>query len=507
MKFLKQPLSLTIVCSILSIFTLVAYHAPFFGVVFDNSDWSFNGLLIRGGLAIVMLVLNFFFYYLLLYAGRVVGRWLLAVLFVGNAITLYFINTYEVLITDKMMGNVFNTQYSEASAYFSFQAVMYVLFLGILPATYVLMQRIRYGSFKRAAANIGTSLGLALVVVLANMPNFTWIDKNATQIGSLLMPWSYIVNSVRFYNEQKKLNEKEILLPDATISTTSKDVCVLVIGESSRRDHFSLYGYERQTNPLLAADSVTVLPAKSAATYTTAGVKAILDHKPTSKLYEILPNYLNRAGVDVMWRTSNWGEPPVHIEKYQKAAEQLKMLYPDVNSEYDEILLAGLEEEILACDKDKQFIVLHTSTSHGPTYFKKYPSQFEQFRPVCTTVEMSKADHAELINAYDNTILYTDYLLHSLIEILKRVPNRRVCMLYVSDHGESLGERGLYMHGVPMSMAPDEQVDIPFIVWHNDTSLHVKPIDEAEQYHVFHSVLNFFGINSPIFDPTMSIFE
>ena len=142
MKFLKQPLSLTIVCSILSIFTLVAYHAPFFGVVFDNSDWSFNGLLIRGGLAIVMLVLNFFFYYLLLYAGRVVGRWLLAVLFVGNAITLYFINTYEVLITDKMMGNVFNTQYSEASAYFSFQAVMYVLFLGILPATYVLMQRI-----------------------------------------------------------------------------------------------------------------------------------------------------------------------------------------------------------------------------------------------------------------------------------------------------------------------------------------------------------------------------
>lgn len=508
MKFLKKPLSLAAICSVLSLFTLIAYHFPFFCVVFDNSDWSFNGLLIRCGLAIVMLALNYFFYYLLLYAGRIVGKIVLAITFIGDAVALYFINAYEVLITDKMMGNVFNTQYSEASAYFSWQAVAYVLFLGVVPAVYVLAQRINYGTFKRATANIGSALALVLIVVIANMPNFTWIDKNAPQIGSLLMPWSYTINSVRYYNAQKNLNKKEILLPDATIATTSKDVCVLVIGESARSDRFSLLGCERQTNPLLSADNVTALKASAAATYTTAGVKAILDYMPTSNLYEILPNYLYRTGVDVVWRTSNWGEPPVHIEKYQKASEQLKTMYPEADSQYDEILLAGLKDEILNSSKDKLFIVLHTSTSHGPTYYKKYPAAFEHFKPVCTTVEMSKADQTELFNAYDNTILYTDYILHSLIEILREIPERRACMLYVSDHGESLGENGLYMHGVPLSMAPAEQVDIPFIVWHNDPTRNVNSeIENVGQYHVFHTVLDFMGIKSPIFDPTKTIFE
>ena len=507
MKLLKNKISLTLFCAVLSTFTLLAYHAPFFKVVFENSDNSLNGVLIRGGLALVMLALNFLIYYLLLFAGRVVGRCILAISFIGNALTLYFIDSYEVLVTDKMMGNVFNTQYSEASAFFSWQTVLYLLFLGITPCIYLFWRKVEYGTLKRAAANIGIALVIVASMVFANFKNFTWIDKNATQIGSLLMPWSYVVNSVRYYNSVKKMNEKEILLPDATIATKSKDVCVLVIGESARSDHFSLLGYERQTNPLLEADNVIAIAAQSAATYTTAGVKAILDHKPTSKLYEILPNYLYRTGVDVLWRTSNWGEPPLHIERYYKAGEELKQLYPEVDSQYDEILLAGLKEEILTSTSDKLFIVLHTSTSHGPTYYKKYPKEFEIFSPVCTTVEMSKADHNELMNAYDNTILYTDYILHSLIEILRDVPERRSCMLFISDHGESLGENNLYMHGVPMSMAPKEQVEIPLIVWSSDPTLKVRTIDNVGQYHIFHSVLDFLGVESPIFNSEKTIFE
>ena len=507
MKLLKNKISLTLFCAILSLFTLVAYHAPFFRVVFENSDNSLNGALIRGGLAIVMFALNFLIYYLILFAGRVVGRCILAILFLGNSITLYFINSYEVLITDKMMGNVFNTQYSEASAYFSLPGVLYFLLLGVVPCIYLFWRKVEYGSVKRAGANLGVALLVVATMVFANFKNFTWIDKNATQIGSLLMPWSYVVNSVRYYNSVKKMNEKEILLPDATIATKSKELCVLVIGESARSDHFSLLGYERQTNPLLEADDVVALVAKSAATYTTAGVKAILDHKPTSKLYEVLPNYLYRTGVDVVWRTSNWGEPPLHIERYYKAGEELKKRHPEVDSQYDEILLAGLKEEILASASDKLFVVLHTSTSHGPTYYKKYPKEFELFSPVCTTVEMSKADHGELINAYDNTILYTDYLLHSLIEILRSIPERRSCMLFISDHGESLGENNLYMHGLPMSMAPKEQVEIPLIVWSSDPAVKVRAIEDVGQYHIFHSILDFLGVESPIFNSDMTLFE
>lgn len=344
-----------------------------------------------------------------------------------------------------------------------------------------------------------------LAVALINMQNWPWIDRHAPKIGSLIMPWSYVVNSVRYYNSERKRNRKEIPLPDARIATDSRDVCVLVIGESARRANFSLYGYGRPTNPLLERDSVTALMADAAATYTTAGVKAILDHKPTNKLYEILPNYLYRNGVDVVWRSANWGEPPLHIDKHYGTRE-LKARYPEADDRYDGILLAGLRDEILSSDKDKLLIVLHTSTSHGPTYYKKYPAGFEVFKPVCTTVEMSKADPGELMNAYDNTIVYTDYLIHSVIEILRDVP-RRSCLIFVSDHGESLGEGNLYMHGVPMLVAPKEQIEIPFLVWTSDGELKADAGKQVGQYHVFHSILRFLGIDSPVYDESLDIFS
>lgn len=504
-NFLKERVSLTFVSAVLSIFTLIAFHWPFFGHVVKNVEGDFNGALITVGLVVIMLALNFFFYYLVLFLGRVVGKFILAFLFLGNAVCLYFINTYQVLVTDKMMGNVFNTQYSEASGFFSWHALLYVLFLGILPCIYIFACRIDYGKTKRFFARTGLSLGLAVLIALVNIQNWPWIDRHATQLGSLLMPWSYTINSIRFYNAEKKRNRKEIPLPDAKIVTDSKDVCVLIIGESARRENFSLYGYDRQTNPLLEKDSVTALVADAAATYTTAGVKAILDHKETGKLYEILPNYLFRNGVDVVWRTANWGEPPVHIEKYYKVKD-IKNMYPDADTGYDGVLLTGLKEDILSSSKDKMLVILHTSTSHGPTYNKKYPAEFEVFTPVCTTVEMAKADKQELMNAYDNTIVYTDYLVHSVIEILKEIPQRRSCVMFVSDHGESLGEGNLYMHGVPMAVAPKEQVEIPFIVWTSDKNMKIDPDRKVGQYHVFHSVMTFMGIDSPIYNSELDIF-
>ena len=501
----KQKRSITLISALLSVYTLLAYHYPVFKVIVENLEGGFNGVIITVGFAVLMLATNFFFYNLLLYFTRTVGKWITAFTLIGDAIMLYFVNTYDVLVTDSMMGNVFNTRYSEASGYFSLSAVLYVVFLGILPATLLILQQIDYKSLKRFGINTGIALATMVAMVAININNFTWIDRHATKLGSLLMPWSYTVNSVRYYNAERKRNQKEILLPDATITNSRKEVVVIIIGESARSQNFSLYGYDKKTNPLLENQAVTALTAKSAATYTTAGVKAILDHKPTDKLYEILPNYLYRAGVDVVWRTANWGEPPVHIEKYQKVAD-LKAAYPDADDKYDGILTVGLKEVVESSTADKVLIVLHTSTSHGPTYYSKYPSEFEHFTPVCTTVEMAKAVPEELINAYDNTILYTDYLVNEVIESMKSLTDYRSCVMFISDHGESLGENNLYMHGVPMAMAPKEQVEIPFIVWTSDSSK-IKAIDEAGQYYIFHSTMDFLSIDSPVYDSQMSIFE
>lgn len=507
-EFLRSKAPLWAVCLILSIFTLIAFHIPFFRVAVSNIESGFNGVMIIVSLAVLMLALNFFLYYFLLWCFRVAGKIIVALSLIIDAGCLYFINTYDTLLDDTMMGNVFNTQYSEASGFFSLAFVLYLLLLGVIPAIYVILRKIDYSSAKRMFAFNGSSLGLVLIIALANMSNWPWIDRNATVLGSLLLPWSYSVNSIRYQIKEHKMNREEILLPDAVFTEPDeKRVCVLVIGESARQDHFSLYGYPRQTNPLLSnQERLTAIRADAAATYTTAGVKAILDSRPTDKLYEILPNYLYRAGAEVVWRTSNWGEPPVHIEKYQNP-EALLEQYPHADPAYDGILFEGLKDEILSSGKSKVLLIIHTSISHGPAYNKRYPAEFEHFTPVCNTVEMAKADHDELMNSYDNTIIYTDYLLSEAIKQLEALPKEwESCLMYVSDHGESLGEGNLFMHGVPISIAPREQIEIPFLVWTSEGSRDVKTLDKVGQYHVFHSVMSFLGAESEVFDEKMNIF-
>ena len=500
----KRPLSVVWFSAVVSLFTLIAYHKPLFGYVADNVEGS--GAVIIISFALLIIVFNFMFTMLFMRLLRMVGRIIIALLFVANGAALYFVNTYEVLLTRDVMGNLFNTRVSEASGFVSVDMFLYLILLGIVPAIYVLCRKVEYGTWLNLAKSVGASLLGIILLAVVNINNVLWIDRNATKIGALILPWSYIANSARHFHKQKMLNREEIRLPDAEFTSEEPQLMVLVIGESARSENFSLYGYNRETNPLLKRDSVTTYKARASATSTTQAVKAILDHKRVKELYEILPNYMYRNGVDVVWRTANWGEPPLHIEKYRNVA-RLRELHPDADGRYDGILVEDLCAEIEASTSNKLLIVIHTSTSHGPTYNKKYPAEFEQFIPVCNTVEMAKADRAELINAYDNTILYTDYLLHSVINILRGVKDRTCSMLYISDHGESLGEGGVYMHGmVAASMAPKEQIEIPFIVW-NGSSRKLKDIEEAGHYHVFHSVMDFLDMRSDFYNEEFSIFE
>ena len=484
------------------------FHFPFFKYIFSNVDYtSFSGALLCFSMLILVVLANFFFFYLLFYLSKMVGKIFTALFFLINSVAVYFINSYSVIIDESMIGNILNTNIDESSSFFSFKLILYFVCFGIAPSVFIFKAKIEKTSFKKFAIQSGINLGLIVILVIANASNVLWIDKNSKVVGGLAMPWSYAVNTPLYYIHQAKKNQKEILLPDGTITNNEKSVVVLVIGESARSENFSLYGYKKNTNPLLSKiDNVFSFNATSCATYTTAGVKCILEHENSNDLYEILPNYLNRNDVDVIWRTTNWGEPPVHIEKYKKR-ENLYENCEGIGCDYDEVLLNGLREEILNSNKNKIFIVLHTSTSHGPTYSKKYPPQFEVFKPVCNSVEVANCSQTELINAYDNTIVYTDFILSSVIETLKTLPDYKSSMIYVSDHGESLGEKNLYMHGVPMSLAPKQQYEIPFIVWVSEDSKQLKKNNALTQNHVFHSVMNFLGITSPIYNEEMNIYK
>lgn len=506
---LKNNFKITHFVVIMSSLLFILFHYPFFKFVFNNVDYkSFTGVSIIVSLVIAMLVANAFALFLIFFFSRLVGKILLVLFFIINAVAVYFINTYSVIIDESMIGNVLNTNYSESSSFFSIKLVLYVVLLGILPSIFIIKAKIITVTVKKFLVSISLTLLFLLTLAFANASNWLWIDKNSKTLGGLAMPWSYAVNIPLFYIHQFKKNEKEILLPDATIKDNQKSVVILVIGESARSENFSLYGYPKNTNPLLSkTPNVSHFNATSDATYTTAGVKSIVEHENTDELYEILPNYLYRNNVDVIWRTTNWGEPPVHIKNYQNREALMPNCKGD-GCDYDGILLSGLKEQILASKKNKILIVLHTSTSHGPTYSKKYPAQFEIFKPVCNSVELGNCSHTELVNAYDNTIVYTDYLLANVIKDLKQLQEYKSAMIFVSDHGESLGENNLYMHGLPRSIAPKQQYEIPFIVWTSDNSARqMKPNKILTQNYVFHSVLNFLNIQSPVYKEQMNIFK
>ncbi len=505
---LKDKIALTRAVLLISLLNFLFFHYPFFSYVFHNLNYkSFNGILLVVTLIILMVVANAFFYYLLFSISVRLGKFLAILFFTVNALAVYFVNTYGVIIDESMVGNVLNTKYEESVSFLSLKLFIYIIVLGILPGILIIKAKIVKDKLKKFL--ITTSLTLLFIVVLAfiNASNWLWIDNNSKQLGGLAMPWCYSVNISLFYAHKNEADKKEILLPNATIKDTKKSVVVLVIGESARKQNFSLYGYARNTNPLLSATpNLSHFDANSCETYTTGGIKCILEHKNTSELYEILPNYLYRNNVEVVWRSTNWGEPPIHIKDYQNK-EALMAKCKGEGCAYDEVLLNGLKEQIQASKKDKILIILHTSTSHGPSYSKKYPPNFETFKPVCNSVELGNCSHQELINAYDNTIIYTDYILHNVIENLQALKEFNSTMIFVSDHGESLGEKNLYMHGVPISFAPKEQYEIPFIVWVSNSSIQLKPNKTLSQNHVFHSVLKFLSIESPVYNEEMNIFK
>lgn len=438
---------------------------------------------------------------------------------IGNAIAVYFVVTYHVVLDETMMANVLNTDRLEASEYLHPTLLVYVLSLGVLPC--VLLARVRIRPVPRSRLALLT-LACAMITVtwgLLVARSWLWLDKNSKIVGGMIMPASYVINTGRYLAPKLMASEVEAPLPPATFSSPQKTVVILVIGEAARAEDFQLYGYNRPTNPLLSKARVIALKnATSCATYTTAAVRCMLSHldtgSPFSKRYEPLPSYLQRNGVDVIWRTRNWGEPPIKVRTYQTASE-LAADCRGARCDFDEVLLVGLEQRIKASTSARVFVVLHQSGSHGPAYHTKYPSEFEHFQPVCKSVELGECNRDELVNAYDNTILYEDYFLSRVIGVLQELRGTAALMIYLSDHGESLGEHGMYLHGMPYAIAPQVQKDIPFLVWMSDEFMRQRGVQvgrlESQRLHsqrdIFHSVMGAFSMRSAAYLEEYDIFS
>lgn len=499
---------------------LLLYHIPLIRYALANIE--FVGFASYLTLATVVIAQFFVTVIILTIFGLISNRLVkyLAITFaLTNSIAIYFVSTYNTILSKAMMGNVFNTNPEEATELFSLKILVYLVVFGVLPALLISRFDIQKTKITKKLILLGASVLFVLAWGFANSASWLWFDKHSKNIGGLSMPWSYTINAVS-YRLSIKPNAEQVLLPDLAFkSPNDETIVVLVIGESARADRFGLYGYSKETTPLLQQREVFAFSDPiSCTTYTTASIACMLSHKGAStKLLsndEPLPSYLSRFGVGVIWRSKNWGEPKISVDSYKKSGELKKLCETCTDQEFDEVLLYGLKDEILALTTPKKFVVLHQSGSHGPSYHSKYPARFEKFAPVCKSVQLQECTEEELNSAYDNTIVYTDYILDKLIGELASLKKPAV-MLYMSDHGESLGESGFYLHGTPNMLAPKYQRSVPFIVWISDEfketrGLVGKNIVKENSYtqdYIFHSVLGAFEANATIYNERFDIFR
>ncbi|MFO1468312.1 MAG: phosphoethanolamine--lipid A transferase EptA [Steroidobacteraceae bacterium] len=434
-----------------------------------------------------------------------------------SAISLYFIDTYGVVLDKSMMDNVLNTNPTEVRDLLHPKLIIYLATYGIIPCWLLSRVRVVKTSWRRRLALPAATLVLVLGWMYAVSSTWLWFDQNSRTLGGLTLPWAYVIGMIRAGQDHLAPYRQE-QLPPAHFLTQDKTIVILVIGESARAANFSLYGYPRPTNPWTSADGILAFAGvRACATYTTAALSCILSARDAgwalSTHTEPLPSYLHRHGVDVIWRTNNWGEPPITVNTYQRA-EDIPGACQGDSCRYDEALLHGLGARIRSSTATRIFVVLHLHGSHGPAYAREFPPSFATFVPICLTVELHACAPQALINAYDNSIRYTDHVLDQTIQMLKSFSSTATLLIYLSDHGESLGEYGLYLHGAPFAVAPDEQKNVPFLIWTSDEFRQRHGVRNSlpairwnlTQFNVFHSVMGAFDMRSDAYAPALDIF-
>ncbi|WP_104760575.1 phosphoethanolamine--lipid A transferase EptA [Helicobacter cetorum] len=520
--FLKpfSPLSPLKATFFYSIAFCILYHVPLFHYAYTHSEPNtFSSYQILLAIGIGIISANGMLFLVLSLISRKILRFFVIVFALFNSIALYFISTYHVFLNKSMMGNALNTNTNEALDFISFKMFVFLVFLGVIPSYIFYKIKLKDSQRKHQILALFALILLFALNAFLNAKTWLWFDRHAKFVGGLSLPFAYSVNAFRAGALKFFAPKIEPLPP---FKPTSKNtLVVLVIGESARKHNYALYGYERPTNPKLSTrlskEEINVLEATSCATYTTASLECILDssfEKSHFSTYENLPTYLNKHGIKVFWRSANDGDKNVRVFSYKKRSELVKNCLECKDfAPYDEALLYNMPKLLNEHANENVLLILHLAGSHGPRYDKKVPLNFRVFKPYCSSVDLANCSKESLINAYDNTILYNDFVLDKLISILEKQA-RPTLMLYVSDHGESLGEGAYYLHGAPKAIAPKEQYEIPFILYANESFKKERklfiPNAPLTQKSIFHSVLGAFGANkstNDVYKPQLDLFK
>lgn len=510
-----------------SFFLTFVANSAFFNHVTEIYPLSWTNIAFIGSLGILMISVSMILLSLLAWSRAI--KPVLMLLLIVSSFVAYFMDTYDVVIDTHMIDNVLQTNINESADLFSSNLLLYVIGIGIVPSWFIYMITLKSVSVKEVLIEkikiIGSALMVAIIILTVFNKNYTSFFREHKPLRYYANP-GYYIYSIGYYL-QKSLSHPytglQVIGKDAKIPETDVDreLVILVVGEAARWDHFSLNGYDRETNPLLKnEDIINFSQFSSCGTETAVSVPCMFssltrDNYEGEKAQHIenVLDVIGHAGVNVLWRDNNSDSKGVALRaEYQDFKDPKNNPMCEDGECRDEGMLSGLDEYIKSHPKGDIVIVLHQMGNHGPAYYKRYPKSFEKFTPVCKSNQLEQCTQEEIANAYDNAILYTDYFLSKTIHFLKQYDNQfETAMFYVSDHGESLGENGLYLHGFPYAIAPEAQKHIPAVMWFGKNfaidkkGLKQKANQPFTHDYYFHTALNFMEINSGVYKPELDI--
>ncbi|CAC9588011.1 Lipid A phosphoethanolamine transferase, putative [uncultured Gammaproteobacteria bacterium] len=512
----SHKLSIISLVLIVAIFLTITGNVVFFSKILDTS-LSENLGYVASLFIWLFVVLSTI---LLLISNQYSAKPILIIILFSSAMVSYFTNNYGTIFDENMIANTMGTNWAESIGLLSFKLLLYVVILGIIPSYWVYkVETVHHQLPQELWRRFKVFLSLIIVFVVITLvffKSYTALFKEYAYLRLYINPTYHLYAIGQTINSQFKTQRMpfKVIGEDARIDRDSqhKKLVIMIAGETARADRFSLNGYQRLTNPLLTKESVLSFSQMSSCGTDTAYSlpcmfsslgRSDYSHTQGKNMSNIL-DILNHAGVEVLWRDNNSSSKGVaNRVTYQDFKTSSNNPMCDVECR-DVGMLDGLQDYISTHKNQDILVVLHMMGSHGPAYYKRYPKAFEKFTPTCKTNQFSKCTDEMINNAYDNTIVYTDYFLSQVIALLKKNQTHQSAMLYMSDHGESLGEKELYLHGMPYFIAPKEQTHVASIAWFDkkfSTEVTKGKKDLALSHDgLFHTLLGLFDVRTKVYE-------
>ena len=532
-KMSRPTLRAGVLLLVVVAYLVVALNARFWGIVFDTP-----GLAGMHGAKVVAAVAAALFALTLLILLPLSLRWTfrpgLSVVLLLSAAAAFFIGDYGAVIDRHALASVYATDAREAGEWLSLRMLLFIAGFGAVPAALLWWVRIDWRSGPRELWS-RLKLGALAVALLAAAAGIAGKDvasllRNRMELRHIANPFALLAANLSYLDHARDDDRPFVRIATdarrggALLPSKRPVVLVLAIGESARARSFSAGGYARPTDAeVLATGAMYFRDVRSCGTNTATSLPCMFtdlgrkDYEDGVARYrENLLDVLKRGGYDVLWLDNNTGSKDLArrmTEVFLADGKDPRLCNPE--GCYDQVLLDELRKRLPAITRDT-VIVVHMLGSHGPAYYARYPAAFSKYRPECRTNELQKCSDAQLRNTYDNTIAYTSHVLAGTIGLLREDARIDPAMLFVSDHGESLGEKGLYLHGAPYAIAPDEQTHVPMLLWASEGFAARRGLDldcvrrgadrPLSHDHFFHSVLALADVRTAARKPALDLF-